>query len=235
LPENLKIYMEKWNSINLLEGLEKTRLSLSEKEILTFEDEIFNNLCSEYDAEHFWKYIQNCGLKFTDDFNEFLANWREDELNHTVGFKHLYSVLYEVSDREIEKRLAKRKINFEPLQAFLVDEFSITLLIAYDEIATTKVYREDRDFYRSFGFPPLEKWIMELVKDEARHFFACVHNIKKNHQQRISEVPRFLEQIKNWETSGNSYTGTFVLDHEGLQFSEAFVKHSLDITLRQFQ
>lgn len=48
-------------------------------------DGLWNDLCSEYDAENFCNYLKTSGIKLSSDFKSFEYVWRRDELNHYLG------------------------------------------------------------------------------------------------------------------------------------------------------
>ncbi|MBI3630868.1 MAG: hypothetical protein HY221_00840 [Candidatus Sungbacteria bacterium] len=71
----------------------------------------------------------------------------------------------------------------------LYDEFSILLLMGYDEIATTKSYTMDYEFYRAFGHPAFVQWIQLVARDESYHFTNCRKILALNHKNRMPEIP----------------------------------------------
>jgi len=210
-----------WDSGRLIGHLDKSKIVLSDDVIAANKPVFWDNLCSEYDAEHFCLYLKQEGFGLSPDFKAFEYVWRRDEYNHYLGFQHIYCTLYDTTVQEVQDRLHQRSTNFEPIRNLLEDEFKTCLLLAYDEIATTKSYAADYDFYRSFGHRNFLKWIKLVTRDEAYHFNNCMEVIGKNHYHRISEIPQLVDQFIEWDVQRHTYEGTFVLDHEN--YSEDFL------------
>ena len=212
-----------WDSDSLVGQLTRNDVTLPESDIMNFKPNLWNDLCSEYDAENFCNYLKDKKYKLSNDFKAFEFVWRRDEFNHYLGFRHIYSIFYEKPEQEILSELNSRLIDFEPISNMLEDEFQICLLIAYDEIATTKSYSQDYDFYNLFEHKNFLKWIKKVARDEAYHFNNCMELIGKNHYHRVSEIPNLVDKFIEWDLNGGEYNGTFVLDHEGHYFTEDFL------------
>ncbi len=121
-----------WNSLAILERIDPQALKVPDKLLQEVHDIILGDLYAEHDAENFCKYLQ------PPEFKEMEKLWRRDEFNHYLGFRQIYSLLYHKSFREIEWQLAACEPNFIPIKEFLQDEFSICVVLAYDELATTR-------------------------------------------------------------------------------------------------
>lgn len=169
-----------WSSADLIGQFQKNDIVLDSKTIAEMKEGLWNDLCSEYDAENFCNYLKGSGVKLSNDFKSFEYVWRRDEFNHYLGFKQIYSLLYDVTEDDIVKEMKRRPVNFEPIKPMLQDEFKICLLIAYDEIATTKNYASEYEFYTSFGPANFLRWVKNVTRDEAYHFNNCMELIGKN-------------------------------------------------------
>lgn len=222
-----------WSSSSILDQLDPKSFGLTPERQKELRDLFWNDLCSEYDAENFCRYYESSGLKYSQEFQAFERAWRRDEWNHYIGFRDIYSALYDVPQEEIHREQEKRPVDFGPIQPFLEDEFTMTLLLAYDEIATTKAYAMDYDLYGSFPNPNLLDWIKLVTRDEAFHFGNCIDVIRLRHQDRIPEAPEKVRKFVEWDLAGNEYQGTFVLDHHGYYFTPDFLQGCADTILHQ--
>ncbi len=154
-----------WDSMRLIGHLNQSNIILSEEVIRLNKLIFWGHLCSEYDAENFCLYLKQEGFVLSPEFKAFEYVWRRDEYNHYVGFQHIYCILYDTTAQEVEDMLNQRSTNFEPIKSLLEDEFKTCLLLAYDEIATTKSYVADYDFYQSFGHRNFLKWIKLVTRN----------------------------------------------------------------------
>lgn len=222
-----------WSSLALIGELGRQDIVLSDHIIAEHKSTFWDNLCSEYDAENFCLFLQIGSFILSSEFKAFEFVWRRDEFNHHLGFRHIYSILYDVPVKDIAKKLEQRQVDFAPIQNLLEDEFKICLLLAYDEIATTKSYALDYEFYKSFGNDNFHSWIKLVTRDEAYHFNNCMEIIGKNFYNRIGEIPALVDDFIRWDLSRNEYKGTFVLDHDN--YSEDFLKSSGQIIKQYFK
>jgi hypothetical protein len=222
-----------WNSVSLIGHIDKNLVILPAEIIKQVQQTFWENLCSEYDAENFCVFLEKACIPLSPEFKAFEYVWRRDELNHFLGFKYIYSIFYEMSFEAIDTELKNRPVDFNPLQSMLEDEFKICLLLAYDEISTTKSYASDYNFYASIGPEEFLKWIHLVARDEAYHFHNCMELIGKNYYHRISEIPKLVDQFVAWDLSRNEYKGTFVLDHES--YNADFLQSCGDIMKKYFQ
>jgi len=237
-PNSDSVRSDPWDSLQVLANVKRADLKISEEQLTELEPLLWNELASEYDAENLCQFLQlqeEAGqLKRSAPFLAFEATWRRDELNHTLGFARIYSLLFNVEENELFARLQSRPHNFTPIARFLDDEFKICLVIAYDEIATTRAYWEDyRDRYPRWGNPDVVEWIRLVTRDEAFHFANVLEVIKECHAERILEVPAIIDEFIQWDSGGNEYRATFVLDHEADQFDDGFLATCRRIILRQ--
>ncbi len=221
-----------WNSESLIGHIQQNSIKLPTEIILQNQKTFWDNLCSEYDAENFCLFLEENHISLSPEFKAFEFVWRRDEYNHYIGFKRIYSILYGLPFEAIDTELKCRPVDFSPIKVMLGDEFKICLLLAYDEIATTKSYAADYDFYASFGPKELLKWIKLVTRDEAYHFHNCMELIGNRFHHRIAEIPNLVDQFVTWDLARNEYVGTFVLDHEN--YSADFLQSCASIMKKYF-
>lgn len=226
ITDNDKLFKPKsrnWDSMDMLGKITREDLSINESEIADLEHLFWNDICSEYDADNFSNFLRDCGLKLSPEFEAFEAIWHRDEWNHYVGFRQIYSLLYEKPCEVIHEAVAKQEVDFSSIIEFLEDEFTVCLVLAYDEIATTRAYRMDFELYKSFGPQSMADWIKYVARDEAFHFSNILNVIRLRHTERLSEVPELVKKMIDYDLANHDYKGTFVLDHKGYYFSPDFL------------
>ncbi|AUX29009.1 MULTISPECIES: hypothetical protein [Sorangium] len=209
----------RWSAAELLDRLTLREIELSSEQREEFEPSFWNFLCSEDDSRHFYRQAQARRGRYSDALFSFLEVWREDEANHAAGFKKIYQALYGQSSEAIDARLAARRVDFSRIEEFLGDEFTLCLVLAYDELATTHAYHRDFAFYESLGPDELKTWIRLVTSDEALHHANLLRLIGHQHRHRIPEARRALDRILEIDLRGGDYEATFVLDHSGAGFN----------------
>jgi hypothetical protein len=229
-------YSTQWDSITMLDGITLKDLQVTDKLLEQSRDIIWGDLSSEYDAKHFSDFLSQSGLQFTPEFEAFKTLWRRDELNHYLGFRQIYSVLYEKRTDSIDQAMAAHQPNFVPIQEFLEDEFRVCVLIAYDELATTRTYAQDIALYKSFGSIPLANWIKFVIKDEGLHYDNALNVIAQSHSHRLPELRQLVNRLVEFNLEDNhQYGSTFVLNHEQSDyFSPAFLSECGDMLCKRF-
>ncbi len=171
---------------------------------------------SEADAQFLYDWLLERGV--SNAFRAMLERWLADELKHYQALRRCYHALARVSYDEMDREAASRakQRNIESIADFLVDEFSILLLLAYDEIGSTYSYRRDlHEFYRHFG-RAIAKVGQHLVRDEGQHFSNAAELILSLYPDRLKDVQATLAQFDAREKQlarTGSYHGTFFLDH----------------------
>lgn len=219
--------------MTLLRDLRREKISLSEEKLEQFRQILWGDLRAEHDAENLCQWLQQADC--SSEFTAFERVWRRDELNHFLGFRRLYCLLYGIDEASIDRQLKARVTNFELLKDFLQDEFTIVLTIAYDEIATTLAYTDDYEMYRSLGDRTCINWIKNVVRDEGIHFQNCIELLKRYHVSRINEIPDCLQELVKWDLQRHEYQGTFLFDRATEQFTPAFLDRCQQILLSHFK
>jgi hypothetical protein len=173
------------------------------------------DLYAEYDSVNLYHHLHPHRGKFSAYFVQYIDLWFADERNHADGFFELNRLLFDLSEETLINQLKIRDGNFEKLEEVLSNEFNLLLLFAYDEYVSVKTYKKDT-FYSEFGHPFFNKWIKNLIADEAVHFGNAIKILKNNHKQHLNKAEGILHSIVKLET--NSYQNTFLFDHDGPHF-----------------
>jgi hypothetical protein len=218
----LKLRMARWHSATVLEGLTKADVCLSGEEIANRKEFLWNAMLTEYDAKNLAAYLTTRGIEFSPEFLSFKRAWSRDEWNHYLGFRQIYSMLYDEPEDKIAERLEKDSGNFEPIAKFLDDEFKVCLVLAYDEIATFKSYLAEFPFYTALDIQVFH-WFQRVTRDELNHFLNCMELIRCKHSKRISEIAGTIDLFIKWDIARHPYVRTFVLDH--YWYSQRFLEH----------
>jgi hypothetical protein len=210
-----------WKSEEVLSGITRAQLTLPlERE--AYRPILWNDLCSEFDAELMWDHLQTLELSFSAEFHQVIGLWRRDEANHCRGFLRLYELVYGDAQDVLLERLRQRTPDFAPLEPFFADEVSVCALFAFDEIATSRSYADDFAFYDKFGVPALGQWIRKVSRDEGIHFGNFVRLIQR--QPGARDIAAITAAILEHDRNQHQYAATFVLDHTGPQFNAAFLE-----------
>jgi hypothetical protein len=227
-----------WESLAILADLTRDSIEADDAFIRNLEESFWIELATEYDAEHFCEYLRSreAGgtLHLSEMFCDFERIWRRDELNHVRGFARVFSVLYSIDEMELFSRLRSRKPSFRSIEPLLADEFAVCVVLAYDELATTRSYQYDMIHrYPKFGNPALVKWIGLVAKDEAWHFENTLRLVRRHHSARIPEVAGMLDKLVKFDATLSEYGATFVLDHSANSYNAAFLDSCRSFILRR--
>lgn len=222
-----------WSSKVMLKGLQRKDIIVNQSYLSRKKDFFLHAAYTEYDAENLCKYLDTLEMEFSPEFKVFEKVWRRDEWNHYVGFRYIYSIMFNQREEDVARLIEERPSNFSGINQFLNDEFSICLLIAFDEILTTKGYAGEKKLYHSLGHPAFARWFKYVTKDEAYHFTNAMEVIRLNHYNRIPEIPKMLDSFIEWDMQRNEYGSTFVLDHD--LYSPEFIQEGANVIKKYFQ
>jgi hypothetical protein len=211
-----------WNSAKVLQGLTKEDICLSGEELSNRKEFLWNAMLTEYDAKNLGRYLTTRDIEFSPTFLSFKRAWSRDEWNHYLGFRQLYSVLYDEPEDKIATQLEMDSGDFESIAKFLDDEFKVCLVLAYDEIATFKSYLAEFPFYTALD-RRVFRWFQKVTRDELNHFLNCMEIIRCNHPTRSSEIASTIDLFIKWDIGRHPYVRTFVLDH--YWYSQKFLEH----------
>lgn len=220
-----------WQSITLLHDVNQSSFDNIPANLKqSIHDEMWNNLAAEYDAIHLSKRLRAQKQIFTEDFLAFEHIWLLDEMNHYLGLRKIYSMMFGFDEAEIHSKITARIPNFTEIEDFLNDEFTLCVCFSYDELASTKGYAEAFPLYDSFGVPSVSKWIRLAARDELYHSLNAQSLIKSIHHKKFLEVPKILRKIVLRDSSRHDgYKATFLFDHdfdpENNPFSANFLKN----------
>ncbi len=187
----------------------------------------WESVCSEYDAENLCLELErrrDAGAVYSPEFWSFEKVWRRDEMNHYIGFRKLHALIYGPSEDEIHRQMHERVADFSPFGEFLEDEFKLCLMLAYDELATTRSYAGDVPFFRSLGKPALATWIERVRGDEAMHYLNALRVAQTRHRARLGEARAILERVLELDLTVEGYRATFILDHKGPSYTPAILR-----------
>ncbi|MCI0912852.1 hypothetical protein ACIPZC_14910 [Pseudomonas sp. NPDC089743] len=217
-----------WSSVELLNDLSPTSITGCKEKIKSREENFWHDMSSEFDSKHFLTYLLSRNdLDLSDEFLEFVCLWHLDEQNHYRGLRKINSVLYGQSEASIDERIRSREPDFRSIAPFLADEFTVLLSIAFDEITSTRAYKQDFNLFDSLGPDCLSTWIRNAARDEAAHYGNAIKLLKLNHSSRFEEAPDLLDNIVSYESSqAFLYQNTFIFDHDTDDFSTALLNHS---------
>jgi hypothetical protein len=181
---------------------------------------LWHEICSEYDARRLSQCLFS-GIKYlSPEFLAFRKCWLADESNHFDGFSILYSALFGEAIESIVEKIQGRPIDLTRLD-FINDEFSVCVLLAYDELVTAQAFKVEFPIYDSLNSSGVSDWIRLVQSDEIYHGVGAVKVILKNHRHRLMEIPSLLDRIALFDSDQETYSGAFVLDHQGVE--KAFI------------
>jgi hypothetical protein len=184
----------------------------------TVQSLLWHEICSEYDARR----LSECLLANIKDLSpEFLAFqkcWLADESNHFDGFSIIYSALFGGTPESIVEGIQGRPIDLTRLD-FINDEFSVCVLLAYDELVTAQAFKVEFPIYDLLNSAGVSEWIRLVQSDEIYHGVGAVKVILKNHSHRLGDVSSLLDRIALFDSDQETYGGAFVLDHQGVEMA----------------
>ena len=187
------------------------------------------DMSSEYDARFLSAYVEERGLELSQAFRSMHAAWaREEELHYAV-VRRVREALFGWSEQE-RADFAARRADFAPLAHLFADEFSITVLIAYDELCTVRGYQANLPLYDRLG-PEFGAFLRRVIADEALHYKRALDVIAAEHRHRLPELPALLERIRAAEDL--PYGNTFVMDHQDDIYTEAVSDRAVKVLLAQ--
>ncbi|RXH38132.1 hypothetical protein XH99_01800 [Bradyrhizobium nanningense] len=161
----------------------------------------------------------------SDDAAAFFNAWAIDEERHTDGFIRILELVADGSEPDLRARLETRSHDFGPVFEHLKDEFSLMVMIAFDEMCTCRAYAAEKPFYDALGNNTFHHWLREVIADEAVHSMNAVNLIRARYHDRISQVGKIIDNLIRAATTLR-YSGTFVLDYFGEVYSKELLAES---------
>jgi hypothetical protein len=193
---------------------------------------LWKDLYTEYDARHLEQEICSRGLIVSPEGEAFMSAWSGDERRHTRGFVRIMELVVEAEGDDIWARLADRQHDFAKIDPFLADEFSVLVMIAFDEMVTCHAYAQDLGFYSGLGDSAFREWLRELMADEAAHCHNAVRVIRSLYGDRTEQVAPMLTGLVEGVEDPTGYCGTFVFDHFGEHYTPSMLKDCHDAVLK---
>ncbi|RMH03377.1 MAG: hypothetical protein D6702_06090 [Planctomycetota bacterium] len=187
------------------------------------------DMTSEYDARFLSEYLEGLGLELSDEFLRIHRLWEAEEEAHYRVARRVREALFGWTAEE-RRAFAARRPDFSPLAHLFADEFSIAVLIAYDELCTVQGYRANLPLYELLG-PDYAAFVRRTIADEALHYRRALELIRTRHRHRLSELPALLARIRAAESV--PYGNTFVMDHEEEVYTEAVAERAARVLLDQ--
>lgn len=217
-----------WSSVELLRDVQRSDIKTPQHIIDARRENFWHDMSSEFDSINFIKYLfSKNDIAFTDEFVEFVCLWHLDEQNHYRGLRKINSILYGMSEPDIDREISRSEPNFDSISEFMRDEFTILLSIAFDEVTSTRAYNQDRPLFDSMGPSCLSDWIKYAARDEAAHYGNSIKLIKLRHSHRLGEAKEILDNIFTFETGEHfTYNRTFIFDHDTDDFSRELLEDS---------
>ncbi|MHC8372513.1 ferritin-like domain-containing protein [Pseudomonas sp. MDT1-85] len=193
-------------------------IELSVEERAEWKEILFDSIITEYDARRLYWHLESHYAEYFPTLVEVLNPWLRDEIDHAYGFALIYSSYTGLPLDEVVLEAEIRKPDFTIIEPIANDPYKLLIMLAYDEIITTHVYHRSIAKYDQFDSQQLSTWIRKTKKDEVSHFFSFVQKAKELFPDRTNEVSSILDEIFDIDFHKESYTGTFVLDHNTPDF-----------------
>ncbi|MGJ7515924.1 ferritin-like domain-containing protein [Pseudomonas baetica] len=191
---------------------------LNEFERSAWRDILFDSIITEYDARRLYWHLKTEYADYFPTLTEVFHPWLRDEIDHAHGFALIYSSFTGIPLDEILLQAEIRNPSFNAIKPLTNDPYKLLLTLAYDEIITTHVYHRSIPNYDKFSSKQLSTWIRKTKTDETTHFFSFIHKAKTLFPDRTNEAPAILAEIFDIDFGKQSYSGTFVLDHNTPDF-----------------
>ncbi|WP_244481734.1 hypothetical protein [Bradyrhizobium pachyrhizi] len=220
-----------WSPKELFNGLTPTMFTAEPSAVRARWDKLWPDLYTEYDARYLKQELAIRNLVVTDEAAAFLNAWAIDEERHTDGFIRIIELVANESEKDLRERLDARPHDFGPIIEHLKDEFSLMVMIAFDEMCTCRAYAAEKPFYDGLGNKTFHLWLREVIADEAVHSMNAVNVIRARYRDRIGQVGPILDNLIR-ASNNLRYCGTFVLDYFGTVYSKELLANSRLATMR---
>ncbi|WGD51311.1 hypothetical protein QA641_38505 [Bradyrhizobium sp. CB1650] len=220
-----------WSPKELFNSLTPAMFNAAPPDVRARWDKLWPDLYTEYDARHLKKELADRNLIVSDEAAAFFSAWAIDEERHTDGFIRIIELVANGSEKDLRERLDARSHDFGPIIEHLKDEFSLMVMIAFDEMCTCRAYAAEKPFYDALGNNTFRHWLREIIADEAVHSMNAVNVIRARYRDRIGQVGTILDNLIRAADSLR-YSGTFVLDYFGAVYSKELLADSRLATMR---
>ena len=125
-----------WDALALLRDVQRKAFKPGTEVFSEATNLFFFDLVTEHDSQNFSSYLgllREEGVQFSAEFDAFEAAWRQDEWNHYLGYRRLYTICSGRDEDDVHRETIGRKADFQPMAPLLDEEFKICLVLAYDE------------------------------------------------------------------------------------------------------
>ncbi|WP_338830715.1 hypothetical protein [Bradyrhizobium sp. 27S5] len=148
-----------WNPDELFHGL--TMLTAEPSVVRARWDKLWPDLYTEYDATHQRQELQVRNLDITDDAEAFFQAGRPTK--NVTPMDSSASLNLSLTDPKTRYARYRdtRSHDFDPIGAHLNDEFSLMVMIAFDEMCTCPAYAAEKSFYDGLGNDTFHYWLRE--------------------------------------------------------------------------
>ena len=187
---------------------------------------LLDDMLTEYDARFLVDFIQSLSVEFSPGFRAVFEQWAAEEGAHHAAFREVCELFHP----GIQADLEARSPDFTAIRHLFGGEFEILCLLAYDELATVRGYRENLELYDLLG-PDFGAFLRTVVSDEGRHYASFRRLLLDRHRDRLAESPAIIRQIRG--ADGTPYQATFVLDHDDPIYGEEIFDDTARVLERQ--
>ncbi|MGY3622354.1 hypothetical protein [Bradyrhizobium sp. USDA 10063] len=222
----------KWSPADLFSDLTPVMFTAEASVLRARRNKLWPELYTEYDARHLKKELLTRNLITTEEAAAFFDAWAADEERHTDGFIQVMKLVADESEKDLWERLEARPHNFSSIDGYLKDEFSLMVMIAFDEMCTCRAYAADRSFYAGLGSNQFLRWLREVTVDEAVHSINAVNVIRARYHDRIHDVGVILESLPSSVADESCYRGTFVLDYFGEKYTNEMLANCRAVIMK---
>lgn len=214
----------KWSSHEVLAGVSEFDITASTELRQKVHHDLWGDMCAEHDADNLWNFLYSQTYCYSVDFQSALNEWLADERNHYAGLRTICSMMYGISEPEIDRQMKARVPDFSRIAHFLTDEFRLCVALAYDELVSSLGYKIFLPDFRQFGPPSFAQWLQRAARDERLHYWNFLDVIKLNHGS-AKQVSAVIAEILDYECQPDMHYGaTFLLDHTEETFTPIFLR-----------
>ncbi|MGY3473387.1 hypothetical protein [Bradyrhizobium ottawaense] len=224
-------FRRNWSPKELFDALTPAMFAAEPSGVRARWDKLWPDLYTEYDARFLKQELVARNLIVSDEAAAFFNAWAIDEERHTDGFIRIIELVADGSEKDLRARLDARTHDFGPIVEHLKDEFTLMVIIAFDEMCTCRAYAAEKPFYDALGNNTFHHWLREVIADEAVHSMNAVNVIRARYRDRIDQAATILDKLIR-AADNLRYSGTFVLDYFGAVYSKELLADSRLATMR---
>ncbi|WP_225189613.1 hypothetical protein [Bradyrhizobium sp. IC3195] len=224
-------FRRNWSPKELFDALTPAMFAAEPSAVRARWDKLWPDLYTEDDARYLKQELVARNLIASDEAAAFFNAWAIDEQRHTDGFIRIIELVANGSEKDLRARLDARTHDFGAIVEHLKDEFSLMVIIAFDEMCTCRAYAAEKPFYDALGNNTFHHWLREVIADEAVHSMNAVNVIRARYRDRIDQAATILDNLLR-ASDNLRYSGTFLLDYFGAVYSKELLADSRLATMR---